>query len=796
MKVKFLSELVLVLGASLVSPIRADEPIIPPSISKVWPPGMERGHTFTFTISGRSLSGATEVIFDNSGITATITEITQVPESLAGARAGVDTAAQVPLGKKETAKLEVTVAKDVEPGIHRFRVQTLQGTSNIAVMDIGSLPEIDAPKKSSDGATSHRKLVQLPATLIGTIAAPGDADSYEFEGNGGEELVFQVVASRLGSDLESQLVLRDSSGKVLAKAGDNETNPDAVLVYKLPKQGVYSVSIADRNRGGGTDHFYRVNAGALPYLTGVFPLGVRAGELGRVSVSGVNLGGFQQIDIHPPKWADGWTTLPLEMKSDMGGSLNKMTLAVGNEPEILEQEPNDTPDHAQVVSVPVTINGHINAGAKSDEKPDEDYFRFHAKSGDRLGIQVAAARLGSPLDSVIEVLDVQGNSIPRATVRCQNQTTTTLSDRDSRTTGMRLVSTSGLHEGDYLMIGDELGRIAVIPDQPDADIEMEGADGMRLSFLGTSPDVHAINTPVYRAEILPPGVSYPPNSLPVFQLTWRNDDGGPGYGADSKLDFVAPADGDYILHLKDVRGLEGPGYAYRLSVQDAHPDYRLEAEPDNPNVPRGGSVPVSVTADRLPGYEGPIEIEVQGLPPGVTAGQAIIPAGQTSTVVALSAGPNSLAGAFPSPIKIVGHASVDGSDLVRRANEDAPLQFASVIPPPDVLVTTEPQQLTIQPGKAVTVTLHVQRQNGFKGRVPCSVENLPPGVRVVNVGLNGVLVTESQSSRTFTLRAEGWAKPITQPIYVVGKVESNSPTKHLSAPILLHVAKVEEGTKP
>jgi hypothetical protein len=356
---------------------------------------------------------------------------------------------------------------------------------------------------------------------------------------------------------------------------------------------------------------------------------------------------------------------------------------------------------------------------------------------------------------------------------------------------MRLVSTSGLHEGDYLMIGDELDRIAVIPDQPDADIQTEGASGIRIAFLGTSPDVHAINTPVYRAEILRADAKFPPNGLPVFHLTWRNDDGGPEYGADSKLDFVAPADGDYILHLKDVRDLEGPDYAYRLTVRDAVPDYRLTTKPENPNVPQGGSVPISVIADRLPGYEGPIEIEVQGLPAGVAAARATIPAGQTSTVVVLSAGQNAAAGAPSSPIKIVGHASVAGHDLVRIANAGEPLQLASVIPPPDVLVTAEPAQLAIEPGKSVTVTLHVQRQNGFKGRVPCSVENLPPGVRVVNVGLNGVLVTEAQSSRTFTLRAEDWAKPITQPVYVVGRVESNSPTMHPSAPIVLQVSKGE-----
>jgi hypothetical protein len=61
---------------------------------------------------------------------------------------------------------------------------------------------------------------------------------------------------------------------------------------------------------------------------------------------------------------------------------------------------------------------------------------------------------------------------------------------------------------------------------------------------------------------------------------------------------------------------------------------------------------------------------------------------------------------------------------------------------------------------------------------------------VVNVGLNGVLVTEFQTSRTFTLRAEEWVKPIQQPIYVVAMVESNSPTMHPSAPVTLRVSEL------
>src|SRR5207248_8657542 len=141
---------------------------------------------------------------------------------------------------------------------------------------------------------------------------------------------FQVVASQLGSGLESLLILRDSSGKVLAKAGENENSPDAVLSYRLPEQGVYTMSITDREKGGGTDHFYRLNAGPLPYITGVFPLGVRASQASEVSVWGVNLGDTRKVRVQPPAWADGWTTVPVEVKTPWGPPLNTVKLAVGN----------------------------------------------------------------------------------------------------------------------------------------------------------------------------------------------------------------------------------------------------------------------------------------------------------------------------------------------------------------------------------------------------------------------------------------------------------------------------------
>ena len=54
------------------------------------------------------------------------------------------------------------------------------------------------------------------------------------------------------------------------------------------------------------------------------------------------------------------------------------------------------------------------------------------------------------------------------------------------------------------------------------------------------------------------------------------------------------------------------------------------------------------------------------------------------------------------------------------------------------------------------------------------VRNLPPRVHVLDVGLNGVLITEDESRRTFTIEALPTAEPVDQMIYVAGAFETRS----------------------
>ena len=138
--------IILRLTIPSVLALRAEEPVIPPSLAKIWPVGMERGSTATFTLEGRNLSDAKAVIFDAPGITAKISQITDLPKEMADGK--FSTAAAVPLAKKQTAVLEITVAKEVPPDVYHFRVQTPLGTTNMLPLAVGSLPEVKANEKT------------------------------------------------------------------------------------------------------------------------------------------------------------------------------------------------------------------------------------------------------------------------------------------------------------------------------------------------------------------------------------------------------------------------------------------------------------------------------------------------------------------------------------------------------------------------------------------------------------------------------------------------------------------------
>ena len=106
-----------------------------------------------------------------------------------------------------------------------------------------------------------------------------------------------------------------------------------------------------------------------------------------------------------------------------------------------------------------------------------------------------------------------------------------------------------------------------------------------------------------------------------------------------------------------------------------------DSAPGNPLLRRGGTDMINVVALRRDGFEGEINVSLEGLPAGVTAGAALIPAGQNSTTIVLRAAED--APRFAGPIRVLGKATVDGREVTRLARP-ASVQWPSPVnTPPD-----------------------------------------------------------------------------------------------------------------
>ena len=163
--------------------------------------------------------------------------------------------------------------------------------------------------------------------------------------------------------------------------------------------------------------------------------------------------------------------------------------------------------------------------------------------------------------------------------------------------------------------------------------------------------------------------------------------------------------------------------------------------PEHPNLLRGSSVPVDVEIERYDGFDGPVGVRLEGLPPGFTAAPAVIAAGSDNATMILAAAPDAATSSppAPGPIRLVGSAGIAGNEVVRTVEPENGVRLLTVLPDPDIRVTTDVRQVMLTPGGTAEVVAQVDRRNGFKGRVPIEVRNLPFGVQVRDVGLNGVL---------------------------------------------------------
>jgi hypothetical protein len=251
-------------------------------------------------------------------------------------------------------------------------------------------------------------------------------------------------------------------------------------------------------------------------------------------------------------------------------------------------------------------------------------------------------------------------------------------------------------------------------------------------------------------------------------VTLANSAGAEG-SREPRINYSFSRPGGYFLRVEDVAGSGGEGYIYRLHAFPATADFELTVTPDNPNIGRGGTVMLTVTATRRIGLSSQIELEVKGLPSGVVASSAVIPTDMNQGLITLTA--SAEAPIEHRLIEVIGKAKgADGKMIHRSA---APLEIyrvnnqprtirrsqlvVSVTEPSDFALDITPQQLVVSPGQKSELRITIERRNGFDRDIALTLEGLPNGVRTPGV----VILRKNQAEATIVLEPAIVASGIT-----------------------------------
>ena len=374
---------VWVLGAGACA-VHAQLPV--PRLNSIYPCGARQGATVECAVAGGDLEGATALHFSHPGITA-------------HAAAG--------------GKFTVSVAKDVPVGPYDVRVVTPLGVSNFRAFVVGDWPEAQKKVPISDAETAQR--VTLPVVVNGRIDAAADVDYYVFAARQGQRVLLNCWAARIDSQLDATLAVCDAAGKELAYSGDYY-GKDPFIDFTAPADGDYVVKVWDFVYGGGSDYFYRLQAGSLPHIDAVAPAAIQRGQKTTVTIYGRNLPGGKPApsdarilgrplevvtrEIEGPADLDDATLHGGEaIRSPRAGldgmdyrlttpegSSNPIFLGFTSDPLVLEQEPNNDLKTAQELPVPCDVTGTFSP------VNDQDYYTFPVKKGEQMVVEVYGER--------------------------------------------------------------------------------------------------------------------------------------------------------------------------------------------------------------------------------------------------------------------------------------------------------------------------------------------------------------------------------------------------------------------
>jgi hypothetical protein len=595
-----------------------------PTVESVSPGIGPRGGEFTVLLTGGRLKDARDVVFYDEGLALRKLEVVSDNE----------------------VKATLAASADCRIGAHPFRLRTTGGLSELKLVQVGRFP-VSAEVEPNDAAREATP-VALNSTIAGVIDS-GDIDSFAIDLRKGQRLSVEVEAIRLGGEMtDVVLTVNGPDGREILHVDDTLlTRQDPFASLTAPADGRYILKVRDTAFGGGPTSTYALHVGDFPRPKAIYPPGGQAGKDLRLKLIGAD-GDEASVVLKPPGDADDWW--------DYYPSLNGSTAPTATPLRVRPYPCVDESETAKPHDWPVAFHGVLG-------RPGEvDSFAIRARAGEVIQVEAFAERVGSPLDSILEILDPDGRIVGRSDDDdCHDSRIVFKAAADG---AFRIVISDKRREGGPAY----LYRIEVEQPRPSLEVFLPGIvrksqarqviavpRGNRVTaYLGVRRD--GFDAPVHlQVEGLPKGVSLDTEDIP-------------SEGYLTPIVIEAAADATLGASLVSVKGLATTpggsirgGFRQTVNLIPANGDgsyrsitvdrlavvvteeapYRLSLSGPRSALARDGAVEVVATVERAKGYEEAVEVTLPYLPPGVEMeGAIVLPPAESKAIFRLFARPD------------------------------------------------------------------------------------------------------------------------------------------------------------
>lgn len=360
-----------------------------PSLTSVFPQGALPDVKLRAEVLGEYLDRAQKLVFLDDSISGRIVS-----------------------GSYTRLEIELEIGTQAAWGPHYFRVVSPRGASNLLLFRIGDLPHHG--EREPNTTQESAEAVTLPVTINARLYPDGDFDFYRFRAEAGQSWIFDLRAARNGNGLDAGLILLDERGSRLEFVEDRFIW-DPFFEFTFERSGTYYAVVQPTHTRNDPNFAYQLDIRQSPYVETITPIAARPGAEVEATLYGYGLRGADvKLGFTSSHFSGkvgqlrGRTaTVRFRVPSDAKAGPHQMYVSTpAGRSNAFTFLVDATPTHngGEVITPPVAITGVARYR-------DRDRFSFDAAEGQTLVFEVHAHRYGSPVDSILRILDSAGKQV-------------------------------------------------------------------------------------------------------------------------------------------------------------------------------------------------------------------------------------------------------------------------------------------------------------------------------------------------------------------------------------------------